>query len=215
MTSSDSYLLEKITFYKTRSALREFEIRTNSDSIFVNLNYLAELSEYFYVLRTGSYTENSSQKLVLDDVFTEELVQFLIYVCPDGFRFNRKINEQNILSLIFLSDRLMFPWVKEEVLNYLKNEEFQNAPYDTELLIQLCYLLNSQFNEPTEIDPVFQKIANLTNQESVDEILESIPDSDIKSYMLKRIKDFRPYTCKPRPQIFFNWDDNFSHLYDD
>ncbi|CAO4381709.1 unnamed protein product [Caenorhabditis nigoni] len=215
MTSSDSYLMEKINFYKTRSALREFEIRTNSDSIFVNLNYLAELSEYFYVLRTGSYTENSSQKLVLDDVFTEELVQFLVYTCPDGFRFNREINEQNILSLIFLSDRLMFPWVKEEVLNYLKNDEFQNALYDTELLIQLCYLLNTQAFEPAETDPVFQKIANLKNQELVDEILESISDSNVKSYMLKRIKDFRPYTCKPRPQIFFNWDDNFSHLYDE
>ncbi|ULT92027.1 hypothetical protein L3Y34_009613 [Caenorhabditis briggsae] len=214
MTSINSHLIEKINFYKTRSALRELEICTNSDSIFVNLNYLAELSEYFYVLRTGSYAENASQKLILDDVFTEELVQFLLYVCPDGFRFNRKINEQNILSLLFLSDRLMFPWVKEEVLNYLKNEEFQNTLYDTELLIQLCYLLKTQAIEPTETDPVFQKIANLKKQELVDEVLDSIPDSDVKSYMNKRIKEFRPYTCKPRPQIFFNWDDNFSHLYD-
>ncbi|CAP35180.2 Protein CBG17553 [Caenorhabditis briggsae] len=114
-------LQSKINLFRTTTDLRTFQINTQTDTIFVNLNYLAEISEYFHILRTGSYTEKTSEKVILDDVFTEELVIFLSYACPEGFEFDRTINQQNITALAYFSDRFMVPWVKQEIKKYFKS----------------------------------------------------------------------------------------------
>ncbi|CAL2049382.1 unnamed protein product [Caenorhabditis brenneri] len=222
-------LQDKINLFKTATVLRKFQIDTQSDTIYVNLNYLAELSEYFHVLRTGSYTEKSTEKVNLDDVFTEELVVFLSYVCPEGFEFDRTINNQNISSLVYFSDRLIFPWIKQEIKKYLKSDEFKDEQYDTELLIQLCYLLHAQcyplvnsrtsgaINEflysSSDIDPVFKKIARLSDIASVDKALATVTDKDTQVLFNERIIYFRPYTFQPRPQSFFDWNDNRARLF--
>ncbi|EGT59338.1 hypothetical protein CAEBREN_22950 [Caenorhabditis brenneri] len=206
-------LQDKINLFKTATVLRKFQIDTQSDTIYVNLNYLAELSEYFHVLRTGSYTEKSTEKVNLDDVFTEELVVFLSYVCPEGFEFDRTINNQNISSLVYFSDRLIFPWIKQEIKKYLKSDEFKDEQYDTELLIQLCYLLHAQCYPSADIDPVFKKIARLSDIASVDKALATVTDKDTQVLFNERIIYFRPYTFQPRPQSFFDWNDNRARLF--
>ncbi|CCD69814.1 BTB domain-containing protein [Caenorhabditis elegans] len=195
---------QKMHMFSTETALRKFQINTQSDTIYVNLNYLAELSEYFHILRTGFYSEMTAEKVNLNDVFAEDLVVFLSYVCPDGFEFDRTINQHNITPLVYFSDRLVFPWVKREVHKYLNSEAFQNEIYDTELLVQLCYLLHSQ--NYSEIDVVFKKIALIDNPLVVDRLVQEITDSDVQSFFTKKILQYRPYTEKPRPQMFFDWD---------
>lgn len=36
----------------------------------------------------------TAEKVNLNDVFAEDLVVFLSYVCPDGFEFDRTINRK-------------------------------------------------------------------------------------------------------------------------
>lgn len=54
----------------------------------------AVMTDMFCSIRTGSYSENYEEKVVMDDVFTDELAVFLSYVCPEGFEFDRTINRQ-------------------------------------------------------------------------------------------------------------------------
>ncbi|KAF1747208.1 hypothetical protein GCK72_023669 [Caenorhabditis remanei] len=220
----------KINLFRTATVLRRFQINTQSDALYVNLNYLAELSEYFHVLRTGSYSENLSERVNFDDVFTEELVTFLSYVCPEGFEFDRTINRYNISPLVYFSDRLMFPWVKQEIKKYLKSDDFKNEPYDTESLIDLAYLLHSQayalvtikhcsmeqkeyIYSTVDIDPIFKKIARLSDVSVVDKAVAAVPDNSIRVFITERIIHFRPYTYQPRPQSFFDWNDTRSRLF--
>uniref|UniRef100_A0A1I7U181 BTB domain-containing protein n=1 Tax=Caenorhabditis tropicalis TaxID=1561998 RepID=A0A1I7U181_9PELO len=206
-------LQDKMNQFRTASTLRKFQISTQSDTIFVNLNYLAELSEYFHILRTGAYTEKNNERVNLDDVFMEELVVFLSYVCPDGFNFDRTINNKNILPLVYFSDRLVFPWIKQEIRKYLKSEDFNNEQYETELLIDLCYMLQTQSYPSDDIDSVYKKIALLSETKMVDKAIAEVPDNALRSLLNEKIIKFRPYTHQPRPQTFFDWDDTYSHLY--
>uniref|UniRef100_A0A8R1HYA3 BTB domain-containing protein n=1 Tax=Caenorhabditis japonica TaxID=281687 RepID=A0A8R1HYA3_CAEJA len=204
---------EKINLFTTETVLRKFQINTQTDTLYVNLNYLAELSEYFHILRTGAYAEMNSEKVELDDIFAEELVVFLSYVCPDGFEFDRTINQQNIYQLVYFSDRLIFPWVKQEIKKYFKSEDFKNEQYDTESLVQLCYLLHTQCYASDDIDPVFKKIARLSDTSLVDKAVEAIPNVNVKVFFSERIIHFRPYLYQPRPQSFFDWNDTRSRLF--
>uniref|UniRef100_A0A1I7U182 BTB domain-containing protein n=1 Tax=Caenorhabditis tropicalis TaxID=1561998 RepID=A0A1I7U182_9PELO len=206
-------LQDKINLFRTASVLRKFQISTQSDTIYVNLNYLAELSEYFHILRTGSYTEKNDDKVNLDDVFTEELVVFLSYVCPEGFEFDRTINNQNISSLIYFSDRLIFPWIKQEIKKYLKSDDFKNEQYETESLIHLCYMLHTQSYPSADIDSVYKKIARLHDTALVDKAVATVPDASLRTLFNERIIYFRPYTCQPRPQSFFDWNDHRARLF--
>ncbi|ULT81113.1 hypothetical protein L3Y34_011175 [Caenorhabditis briggsae] len=206
-------LQSKINLFRTTTDLRTFQINTQTDTIFVNLNYLAEISEYFHILRTGSYTEKTSEKVILDDVFTEELVIFLSYACPEGFEFDRTINQQNITALAYFSDRFMVPWVKQEIKKYFKSEDFKHEIYDTEMLIQLCYLLRAQSYASADIDPVFQKIARYGDVAAVDKAVAILPDKESRIYIGERIIFFRPYTFTVRPQSYFNWNDNRARLF--
>ncbi|ULT81112.1 hypothetical protein L3Y34_011175 [Caenorhabditis briggsae] len=222
-------LQSKINLFRTTTDLRTFQINTQTDTIFVNLNYLAEISEYFHILRTGSYTEKTSEKVILDDVFTEELVIFLSYACPEGFEFDRTINQQNITALAYFSDRFMVPWVKQEIKKYFKSEDFKHEIYDTEMLIQLCYLLRAQsyasvdsrcpqtsnecYFSSADIDPVFQKIARYGDVAAVDKAVAILPDKESRIYIGERIIFFRPYTFTVRPQSYFNWNDNRARLF--
>lgn len=220
---------EKISLFSTETVLRKFQIDTQSDTLYVNLSYLAELSEYFHILRTGSYTEKTSEKVTLDDVYTDELVVFLSYVCPEGFEFDRTINQQNITPLVYFSDRLIFPWVKQEIKKYFKSDDFKNELYDAESLIQLCYLLHTQCyalvkrfpvkgkNQYSyssgDIDPIFKKIARLENISLVDKAVAAISDANMRSYFAERIIHFRPYSYQPRAQSFFDWNDTRARLF--
>ncbi|CAI2356497.1 unnamed protein product [Caenorhabditis sp. 36 PRJEB53466] len=204
---------EKINQFTTETVLRKFQIGTQTDTIYVNLNYLAELSEYFHILRTGAYTEKSSKKVELDDVYTDELVVFLSYVCPDAFEFDRTINQHNIYPLAYFSDRLIFPWVKQEIKKYIKSDEFKEEIYEIDALINLCCLLHSQCYAPDDIDPVFKKIARLQDSTAVDKVVEAIPDRDVRLYFRERIIHFRPYLYQPRPQSFFDWNDTRARLF--
>ncbi|CAA91989.1 BTB domain-containing protein [Caenorhabditis elegans] len=204
---------EKISLFSTETVLRKFQIDTQSDTLYVNLSYLAELSEYFHILRTGSYTEKTSEKVTLDDVYTDELVVFLSYVCPEGFEFDRTINQQNITPLVYFSDRLIFPWVKQEIKKYFKSDDFKNELYDAESLIQLCYLLHTQCYASGDIDPIFKKIARLENISLVDKAVAAISDANMRSYFAERIIHFRPYSYQPRAQSFFDWNDTRARLF--
>lgn len=159
-----------------------------------------------FSLRTGSYTEKTSEKVTLDDVYTDELVVFLSYVCPEGFEFDRTINrnfffvfkneaqsifsEQNITPLVYFSDRLIFPWVKQEIKKYFKSgnslsqtnvtkllkisDDFKNELYDAESLIQLCYLLHTQCYALVKRFPVKGKNQYSYSSGDIDPIFKKI-----------------------------------------
>ncbi|CAB3399954.1 unnamed protein product [Caenorhabditis bovis] len=204
MCSDDAQaLLEKFT---QKTDLRSFCIATKTDDIYVNLHYLAELSEYFNVICTKEYSEKSDNKLSLSDVYAADLADFLGYVCPDKFTISRQITASNVCTLAYFSDRFMFPQVRADVKEWLATDKFfKDDLIPLATLVEIGIVLYEQGYSIAEMEPLFKKMG-LFEEERVVELMKDT-DQVVKEFLLSKIRIFRPYKFNSRPNSYFHLED--------
>ncbi|CAI5456178.1 unnamed protein product [Caenorhabditis angaria] len=183
-------------FFKTPSNLRTFRISTSTDDLFVNIQFLAEYSEFFNIMLNGEFREKQEMKATIPDVEADDLIDFLSFICPVNYKLNQVITESNIYNLLYFSDRLMCPFIKEHIKKWLIGNEFKAGTYTADVLVNSAVLLHTQGFGGAEMTPVFKKLGSM-NLTQVSKTLDII-DPTIKAIFEEKIRVHTPYTFARR-----------------
>ncbi|CAD5230933.1 unnamed protein product [Bursaphelenchus okinawaensis] len=195
--------------FTTPTPLRQFQLEIDGQVLYVNAHYLAEISPYFEALCFANFREHEDNKVELEDVDFEDMLEVLRVVCPDeNYEFEQRITAQNIPSLIYLSSRLLLQNLRRDLEATLQSNPLLDDPdvSTQSLVLILGEAVLAEFSEMS-ISQMCRKLGKRSKEEAF-KLVETLFPPAFAVQLTERLQSYyyqQPMCQKETPH---NWNDS-------